>query len=125
MQKIAPIGIIFSRKNDISFGRKRDKRAARQGDALTRNQKHRMADQFPIRITRVALMRVALALLIAAPFGAMVTSSDAQTVPVPKPAPKARDPQSGSDQQRGPATTGSMAVPNPVIPDPRRNVPPS
>ena len=70
-------------------------------------------------------MRVALAWLIAAPIGAAVTPSDAQTVPVPKPAPKARDPQSGSDQQRGPATTGSMAAPNPFIPDPRRNVPAS
>jgi outer membrane lipoprotein-sorting protein len=84
-----------------------------------------MADQFPIRITRAALMRIALAWLIAAPIGATITPSDAQTVPVPKPAPKARDPQSGSDQQRGPATTGSMAVPNPYIPDPRRNVPAS
>jgi outer membrane lipoprotein-sorting protein len=84
-----------------------------------------MADQFPIRIARIALMRIALASLIAVPIGAMVTSSDAQTVPIPKPAPKARDPLNPSDSQRGPATTGSMAVPNPVIPDPRRNVPAS
>jgi outer membrane lipoprotein-sorting protein len=84
-----------------------------------------MADQFPIRVARVALTRVGLALLIAAPIGTMVTPSSAQTVPVPKPAPKARDPLNASDQQRGPATTGSMAVPNPVIPDPHRNVPAS
>jgi outer membrane lipoprotein-sorting protein len=110
-------------------------RTARQGDALTRNQKHRMAQQFSIHITRVALTRVGLtrvglarvglALLITTPIGAMVTPSYAQTVPIPKPAPKARDPLNASDQQRGPATTGSMAVPNPVIPDPHRNVPAS
>ena len=84
-----------------------------------------MAEQFPIRVTRVALtrVRVALALLIATSIGATVTPSYAQTVPVPKPAPKARDPM--SDSQRGPMTTGAMQAPNPVIPDPRRNVPAS
>ncbi len=52
--------------------------------------------------------------------------SGAQTVPVPKPAPKGRDVQmSASDQQRGPATTGATPAPppNPVIPDPHRNLP--
>jgi outer membrane lipoprotein-sorting protein len=76
-----------------------------------------MAEQFPIRIPRGAL-----ALLIATSIGVMVTPSPAQTVPVPKPAPKARD---ASDSQRGPMTTGTTQVPNPVIPDPRRNVPAS
>jgi outer membrane lipoprotein-sorting protein len=76
-----------------------------------------MAEQLPIRIPRGAL-----ALLIATSIGVMVTPSPAQTVPVPKPAPKARD---ASDSQRGPMTTGTTAVPNPVIPDPRRNVPAS
>ena len=75
-----------------------------------------MAEQLPIRIPRGAL-----ALLIATSIGVMVTPSPAQTVPVPKPAPKARD---AYDSQRGPMTTGT-AVPNPVIPDPRRNVPAS
>jgi outer membrane lipoprotein-sorting protein len=82
-----------------------------------------MAEQFPIRATRVAL-----ALLIATSIGAMVTPSRAQTVPIPKPAPKARDTQmSASDSQRGPITTGATPAPppNPVIPDPHRNVPAS
>jgi len=100
-----------------------------------------MAEQFPIRTTRVAMtrvapmrvapmrvasMRIALALLIATSIGAMVMPSRAQTVPIPKPAPKARDTQmSASDQQRGPITTGATPAPppHPVIPDPRRNVP--
>ncbi|OAF09153.1 MULTISPECIES: outer membrane lipoprotein carrier protein LolA [Bradyrhizobium] len=56
----------------------------------------------------------------------MVTATSfAQNVPVPKPAPKGRD-GSASDAQRGPATTGAtQAPPNPIIPDPRRNVPSS
>jgi outer membrane lipoprotein-sorting protein len=50
----------------------------------------------------------------------------AQSVPIPKPAPKSRNVQiSASDSQRGPATTGTTQVqpPDPVIPDPRRNQP--
>jgi outer membrane lipoprotein-sorting protein len=84
---------------------------------LTRIQKHRIAEQFAIRVPRGAL-----ALLIATSIGVMVTPSPAQTVPVPKPAPKARD---ASDSQKGPMTTGATPAPNPVIPDPRRNVPAS
>ena len=47
---------------------------------------------------------------------------------MPKPAPKARGVQlTASDQQKAPMTTGTtpQAPPNPVIPDPRRNVPAS
>src|SRR5580693_4382650 len=71
--------------------------------------------------------RIALALLIAASISGIATPSSAQTVPVPKPAPKARDPQMSADGQRGPLTTGATpaAPPNPIIPDPRRNVPAS
>ena len=90
---------------------------------MTRDQKHRIADQFPIRAARVAL-RAALALLIATSMGALVMPSRAQSVPIPKPAPKARD-TSTSDSQKGPMTTGATSPPNPVIPDPRRNVPAS
>jgi outer membrane lipoprotein-sorting protein len=81
---------------------------------------------------------VTVAFAIAASIGAVSTSAHAQTpatppaatpqiVPVPKPAPKGRDVQmSASDVQKGPATTGATPVPpNPVIPDPRRNVPTS
>jgi outer membrane lipoprotein-sorting protein len=90
-----------------------------------------MAEQF-----RLPAARTALALLIAASIGGAATPSfaqavpapDAQAVPIPKPAPKRRDmPISASDGQKGPLTTGATQVspPNPIIPDPRRNVPTS
>jgi outer membrane lipoprotein-sorting protein len=67
-----------------------------------------------------------VALLMAASMLCVVVPSSAQSVPVPKPAPKGRDVQmSASDAQRGPATTGTTQPPEPVIPDPRRNVPAS
>src|SRR6476660_7516702 len=55
-------------------------------------------------------------------------SAPAQTVPIPRPAPKKRDGVqiTASDPQRGPITTGATPLappPNPVIPDPRRNLP--
>jgi len=76
-------------------------------------------------------MRTALAVLIALSVVGVATPTLAQTpsaqiVPVPKPAPKARGVQlSASEQQKAPMTTGAtpMAPPNPVIPDPRRNLP--
>jgi outer membrane lipoprotein-sorting protein len=77
--------------------------------------------------------RTALALLIAASIAAVATpcaaqtTSSVQTVPIPKPAPKGRDSMqmSAQEQQKSPRTTGTtqQAPPNPVIPDPRRNVP--
>ena len=72
------------------------------------------------------MARSALALLIGASIaGCLATPSRAQNVPIPKPAPKGRDVQmSASDGQRGSMTTGANAIPpNPIIPDPRRNVP--
>ncbi len=79
-----------------------------------------MAEHFPIRVTRTAL-----ALLIAASVADVATPSFAQNVPIPKPAPKSRE-TGGPDGQRGPITTGATTTaPNPVIPDPRRNVPAS
>ncbi len=80
-------------------------------------------------------MRTALALLIAVSVVSVATPSAAQffsttpspqAVPIPKPAPKARSLQmSASDPQKAPMTTGTTqaAPPNPVIPDPHRNVP--
>ena len=57
----------------------------------------------------------------------VVTSASAQNVPIPKPAPKGRDrvQMSASDQQKAPLTTGATSAtpPDPVIPDPRRNIP--
>src|SRR4030081_2430835 len=95
---------------------------ARQDDALNRNPNFRMAKRFADRG-----MRAALAALIAASMSGMVTPSSAQTVPIPKPAPKGRDgvQMSASDPQKGPMTTGTTPAPppNPVIPDPHRNLP--
>jgi len=79
--------------------------------------------------------RVGLAALIAmalAGSAAMIPAlaqTGPQTVPVPKPAPKARStvnvPPSVSDAQaKAPLTTAATTiVPDPIIPDPRRNVP--
>ena len=64
--------------------------------------------------------RVAAVLLVTAMMAS--AASFAQNVPVPKPAPKGRD----NAQPSGPAVTGAtQAPPNPIIPDPRRNVPSS
>ena len=72
-------------------------------------------------------IRAGLALLITASLICGATPTSAQTVPIPKPAPKARDGVqiSASDPQKGPATTGATPAPppNPVIPDPHRNFP--
>ena len=72
-------------------------------------------------------LRTALALLIAASMMCVAPPSAAQTVPIPKPAPKARDGGGGvqmSAQDKAPMNTGAtQAPPNPVIPDPHRNVP--
>jgi outer membrane lipoprotein-sorting protein len=77
-------------------------------------------------------MRRGLALLMAASIVGVatlsaMTSSSAQSVPIPKPAPKGRDglQMSASDPARGPMTTGATPAPapNPVIPDPHRNLP--
>ena len=69
----------------------------------------------------IAVSIISLAML------AVATPSSAQTVPIPKPAPKARGSVqiSASDPQKAPMTTGATrtAPPEPVIPDPRRNVP--
>jgi outer membrane lipoprotein-sorting protein len=96
-------------------------RPAKQDDALNRHPKSEMAEQSAFGGRRVALM-----LLIAAFASGTVIPVSAQTVPIPKPAPKARDgvQMSASDSQRSPTTTGATSqVPNPVIPDPRRNLP--
>src|SRR5271170_7780970 len=72
-------------------------------------------------------MHAALALLIAACITGIATPSLAQSVPIPKPAPKARGSvqMSASDAQKGPLTTGTTPAspPEPVLPDPHRNLP--
>jgi outer membrane lipoprotein-sorting protein len=93
---------------------------------LNRNLKNKTAERLAIPV-----MRAGLALLIAASVSGVVSlclasSASAQTVPIPKPAPKGRDgvQMSASDPQKG-LTTGatSASPPDPVIPDPRRNLP--
>ena len=69
-----------------------------------------------------------LALVIAASVAGAATSSFAQNVPIPKPAPKTRDggvQMSAQESQKAPATarTAPQPPPNPVIPNPNRNVP--
>jgi outer membrane lipoprotein-sorting protein len=76
---------------------------------------------------RIRGRQAGLALVIATLTFAAVTPSSAQNVPVPKPAPKGRDGTQMSEAQKGsPLTTGAATMtppPNPVIPDPRRNLP--
>jgi outer membrane lipoprotein-sorting protein len=69
--------------------------------------------------------RCGLALLIATSVAGVATPVLSQTVPVPKPAPKARGGGAQmSAQDKAPITTGATQMPpNPVIPDPRRNTP--
>ena len=72
-------------------------------------------------------IRYGLALLIATSVAGAATPGFSQNVPVPKPAPKGprwrrADERAGCPE--GPRTTGAtQAPPNPVIPDPHRNVP--
>lgn len=78
-------------------------------------------------------LRSGLALLTAASIAGFATPSLSQNPPVPKPAPSAPKPvakpregglQLSAQENKGPATTGATQTPpNPVIPDPRRNVP--
>jgi len=85
---------------------------------LFRNPKTSLA---VARATRGA--HIAGALFVSVSMAAATATSFAQTVPVPKPAPKGRD---GAQMSGGPATTGTTQTPpNPIIPDPRRNVPSS
>jgi outer membrane lipoprotein-sorting protein len=104
---------------------------------LNKDSKFQMAKQ-----PAIGGIRAGWAVLIAASLAGVVTPCSAQgvpalttqtapvqnapTVPIPKPAPKARDKQiSASDPQRDPATTKSTSAqpPDPVIPDPHRNLP--
>ena len=93
---------------------------------MNRNPKFGMAEP-----TMIRGIRTGTAALIAASLMCAITPSSAQTTqtvpsasiqkpPVPKPAPKKQ--MSASDPQKD-ATTRLSQPPNPVIPDPRRNVP--
>lgn len=72
-------------------------------------------------------VRGGLVMLIAAGMMGAAASSSAENVPLPKPAPKGRDIQMSAS---GPIVTGTTRPPaaaaqppDPIIPDPRRNVP--
>jgi outer membrane lipoprotein-sorting protein len=72
-------------------------------------------------------MQIASAALIAACIAGIATASLAQTAPNPKPAPKARGSVqvNSSDPPKAPAKTDAAPAtpPEPIIPDPHRNVP--
>jgi outer membrane lipoprotein-sorting protein len=89
---------------------------------LNTHSNFRFARPVSFRGTNGVLVALVTASLLSA-----ATASTAQTVPIPKPAPKGRDGTqlSASDQQRNPMTTGATSAqpPDPVIPDPHRNVP--
>jgi len=71
-------------------------------------------------------LRCGLAVLIATSIAGSAMPALSQTVPVPKPAPKAREGgvQMSAQENRGPMTTGTTQTPpTPVIPNPNRNVP--
>jgi outer membrane lipoprotein-sorting protein len=71
------------------------------------------------------LLLRAPALAAALIIGLFTPSAPAQTVPVPKSAPKARDnmPMSASDKAPTATAVAPTKPPEPVIPDPHRNVP--
>ncbi len=82
-----------------------------------------MANQLIDRGTRIAL-----AFLVTAAIAGAATAQNAPPKSVPngaaKTAPKAKDAGAQSNADKGPTTTGAtQAPPDPVIPDPRRNVP--
>jgi outer membrane lipoprotein-sorting protein len=65
--------------------------------------------------------------MVACTLAGAMDHAAAQTTPAPKSATKGGAQLSASDQQRGAQTTGATQTvpPNPIIPDPRRNVPAS
>jgi outer membrane lipoprotein-sorting protein len=84
------------------------------------NRKSRIAESSGLRVAHAAV-----ALLVAVSLIGATARASAQSVPVPKPAPKGRDGLQISDAQKGQLTTGatSASPPDPIIPDPHRNLP--
>src|ERR1700751_5947065 len=112
---------MFSRKHDTLGLEARLRREANQDLALTRITKFRPAEPFTLAGTRAALT-----LIVAVSVAGAATLSTAQAVPVPTPPPKVRDNtqlSASERQKRSLPTTGTATPPEPVIPDPRRNVP--
>jgi outer membrane lipoprotein-sorting protein len=101
---------------------------ARQDDALNKNPKFRTAERFGKSGRHIGLVLLTAAFVTGTMIPAQAQAqAQIQTVPIPKPAPKARGgvQMSASDGQKAPLTTGATAAPapDPVIPDPRRNLP--
>jgi outer membrane lipoprotein-sorting protein len=84
------------------------------------NRKPRIAESPALRVTHAAV-----AFLVAVSLIGATANASAQSVPVPKPAPKGRDGLQISDAQKGQLTTGATSAtpPDPIIPDPHRNLP--
>ena len=84
------------------------------------NRKSRIVESSALRVAHAAV-----ALLVAVSLIGGAARASAQSVPIPKPAPKGRDGMQISDAQKGALTTGTTSAlpPDPVIPDPRRNLP--
>jgi outer membrane lipoprotein-sorting protein len=93
---------------------------AGQDESLTKQPNDRTADRVPTRCAGLRTAALWFALTLGA--GLAIPSALAQTVPVPKPAPKARDNMQTYALDRAPVG-GIVKPPEPVIPDPHRNVP--
>jgi outer membrane lipoprotein-sorting protein len=101
---------------------------ARQDDALNQNPEFRNVELFGRSGRHIGMALLTAAFMIGTMIPAEAQAqTQIQTVPIPKPAPKARGgvQMSASDGQKAPLTTGATAAPapDPVIPDPRRNLP--
>ena len=92
-----------------------------QDYALKSNRKPRITGVLSSRRARGVCALAITASLIAA----TAPLSAQQAVPIPKPAPKGRDGMQMTGDPRAPLTTGATRTtpPEPVIPDPHRNVP--
>jgi len=93
------------------------------------SQDYALKTEREFRIAALARSHViaACAVVTVAAFLASASSAQ-QAVPIPKPAPKGRDnTQLSAETRAAPLTTGATRTtpPEPVIPDPRRNVPSS
>jgi outer membrane lipoprotein-sorting protein len=100
---------------------------AEQDHALMKRATHLAGHRLSLRGLRVGAAVLAVAFVA----GELVPAAFAQAIPLPRPAPKARagniQMSASETQPRQPVTTtgATAAAPNPVIPDPRRNVPAS
>jgi len=99
-----------------------DHAPASRDDSLNKNSKLPTAKQLAIRGAYASAVTVIAALMMGA-----TAPIAAQNVPVPKPAPKSRNIRLSA--AAGPVAAGATQIqqqpPDPIIPDPRRNVPAS